>query len=111
MIERVRKEAAECKNPGGPAMCVIDAPLLVESGLIDLCDAVVFVECEPQTRSRRLEKDRHWTPDEIHRREVHQDSLDRKRQLADFVIVNSGDLASTKEQVVRVAANLKHVGE
>ena len=43
VIERIKQDAVNCRAPGGPGMCVIDAPLLLESGLDRLCDVFVFV--------------------------------------------------------------------
>ena len=111
VIQRIEEQIARCRADGGPAICVIDAPLLLESGLIRLCDATVFVECDAATRARRLAEARGWTPDEIQRREAHQQPLGRKREMADFVVVNSDDRAATTKDIEEIVAQLKPTGE
>jgi len=111
VVERVKAEVEACQLGGGPELCVIDAPLLIESGLAELCDATVFVECEAAERVRRLAENRGWTPVEIKRREAMQESLARKREQADFVVVNSGDLATTRACVQKVAAHFSRSGD
>ena len=107
---RIERDVAACRR-NGTGLCVIDAPLLLETGLDRLCDATVFVECDPDTRGRRVADHRGWSPDQIQRREEHQHPLDRKRQRADYVVVNSGDLETTRRQVERIAAGLTQTGE
>ena len=92
-------------------MCVVDAPLLLESGLDRLCDVTLFVECDAATRAARLATARGWAPDEIERREARQRPLDRKRQAADLVVPNSGDLAATRTRVREIAASLGYDGD
>ena len=111
VISKIEQEVAECGACGGPALCVIDAPLLQESGLERLCDVTAFVECDKATRTRRLTESRGWAPDQVDRREAHQQPLDRKRQTADFVITNTGDLATLREHVEQIAAHLKQTGD
>ncbi|MFM8698844.1 MAG: dephospho-CoA kinase, partial [Phycisphaerales bacterium] len=84
--------------PGTRAL-VIDAPLLLEAGLRDACDTVIFVDCPLETRQSRVAATRGWTPAELTRREAAQWPLDRKRSLADHVICNDGDPASLRAQV------------
>lgn len=40
---------------GGPAVTVLDVPLLVQAGWAGACDRIVVVECEEPVRRRRLE--------------------------------------------------------
>ncbi|NDC64807.1 MAG: dephospho-CoA kinase, partial [Planctomycetia bacterium] len=56
----------------GPEGCgpvvVLDVPLLVQSGWIDLCDRVIVVACDEAVRHERLAK-RRWSPQERASRE------------------------------------------
>lgn len=110
VVERIRNQVAGCRD-GGRAMCVIDAPLLLESGLIELCDVTVFVDCDPATRTRRLAGTRGWAPDEIERREARQEPLARKREVADFVVENDGDPAATRQCIEEIVAHLNPSGD
>jgi len=109
VIDQIRREIAEWRAGGG-ATCVVDAPLLLESDLVRLCDVTIFVECSPDTRARRLAAGRGWERAEIERREARQQPLGRKREMADFVVVNDGDLAATRKQVEQVIAQIQHNG-
>ena len=48
--EEILKEAQAAKE----SIVVIDAPLLIESGLCDVCDKIVFVSAEKETRILRI---------------------------------------------------------
>jgi len=106
VVARTEEATAAWRAADGPALCVIDAPLLLESGLARLCDVTVFVDCDRATRGERIARDRGWSPDEIGRRESRQAALSRKRERADFVVRNDGGLAETKEQVESIVAQL-----
>ncbi len=110
VIERTKERVAACREEGG-GMCVIDAPLLLERGLIDLCDATVFVECDAAVRAARLAESRGWTPEEIARREARQAPLARKQEMADHVVGNDGDVAATRQNVQEIVAHLNPFGE
>jgi dephospho-CoA kinase len=71
----------------GPALLVLDVPLLIEVGLDRRCDALWFVDVPEERRMERAQKNG-FSPEEVRRREVHQAPLDRKRARADFVLRN-----------------------
>jgi dephospho-CoA kinase len=58
---------------------VLDVPLLVEVGLYERCDRVVFVDADRPTRLRRVAESRGWDEAELTRREKNQLPLDKKR--------------------------------
>lgn len=105
VIERIREELAQCEADG-VAMCVIDAALLIETGLNAMCDAVVFVDCDRDVRVRRVSDSRGWRAEEMSHREAAQLPLEDKKKIADYVVINNGDLTTTRKQVKQVAANL-----
>lgn len=74
----------------GASGVVIDAPLLLEAGLADQCDVVLFVESPRETRLQRVIKNRGWDEQELDRREKSQEGLEKKRRIAHDVIVNTG---------------------
>ena len=91
--------------PEDVAAFVIDAPLLFEAGLADSCDAVVFVEAAREKRLERV-RIRGWDDEELSRREESQMPLDEKRDRADYVVENNGDLDRLTEQVRRVLSEI-----
>jgi dephospho-CoA kinase len=80
---------------------VLDAPLLLEGGLIDACDCTVFVSAGPATRAARAAA-RGWTEDELARREAAQARLDLKKRRATYTIDNDGSLADIHRQVLAI---------
>lgn len=83
-------------------MIVIDSPLLYEADLDLICDAVIFVEADLQTRIERSEKAHDWPEGELARREKTQQSLDMKRARADYICENNSTLANLRKQVERI---------
>lgn len=81
---------------------VLDSPLLYEAGLDRECDVVWFVEAERGVRARRLEQVRHWSLEELDRREKLQKPLDFKRAKADYRIVNNSSIEDLRLQVARL---------
>jgi dephospho-CoA kinase len=77
---------------------VIDAPLLIEAGLNQACDAVIFVDCPFETRLKRVIESRGWDEDQLRNREATQIGLDKKRSSADHIIINDGDTARIEQQ-------------
>jgi dephospho-CoA kinase len=77
---------------------LLDAPLLLEGGLIDRCDVVVFVHANPASRAARA-RARGWTDAELERRQQAQAPLAAKRARAAFAIDNDGPLDATRRQV------------
>lgn len=89
------------------SMVVLDAPLLLETGLDRFCSHLVFVEAPLALRRKRVVERRGWGAAELSRREAHQVGLKKKRALADFVIDNSGSLSSTRKQVEMIVASVR----
>jgi len=77
---------------------VIDAPLLVEAELDGLCDVVAFVDCPPEARRQRAAA-RGWDPEELDRRERHQQPLELKRERADLIVDGNAQIETTFQQV------------
>ncbi len=97
-IEARRKALFAAAPPGSRAL-VIDAPLLLEAGLGDQCDAVVFVDSKLEDRVSRVAAGRGWDAAQLARRESAQWPLDRKRSSADHVVRNDGSPESLRAQV------------
>jgi len=89
---------------------ILDVPLLFESeelhDLVQACDALVFVDAPIELREARAQAARGWGEGEVARRELTQISPAEKRERADYVIENSGDLADLHAAVSDVLAAL-----
>jgi dephospho-CoA kinase len=101
---RILAELAAAAARGQSAL--LDAPLLLEGGLIDFCDRVLFVDAAPAVRAARAAA-RGWSPDELARREAAQATLPAKRARAHFTLDTSGDLAAMHREVAAVLDQLR----
>lgn len=88
---------------------LLDAPLMLETGLVEFCDRVVFVDCDDAERRRRAAA-RGWPAGEFERREAAQLPLAAKRARASDRIDNGGDHAATARQVDALLAALEANG-
>lgn len=89
---------------GDPSVVAIieDCPLLLETGLGDECDVLVFIDAPFDERLKRLSQTRGWDRAELQKREDRQMPLDTKRRSADYVISNGEASAPIKEQAEHV---------
>ena len=88
----------QLRRVGSCPAAVIDAPLLLEAGWGSICDHIVFVHADRDSRLARI-SDRGWSEEEFLARERAQMPLEEKRSSADIVIDNSGSPEQTYEQV------------
>jgi dephospho-CoA kinase len=79
-------------------IAVLDVPLLLETGLAEHCDALVFVDAGKRTRQARAAK-RGWERSEIGRRESTQKTVNFKRTRADYIVDNNLSKGRTFRQV------------
>ncbi|GJQ58631.1 MAG: dephospho-CoA kinase [Candidatus Scalindua sp. AMX11] len=99
VIRRIKSEINELAVNGKTTLIVIDAALLVETNLIDLCDTILFVKTNRDNCEKRAQINRIWTLGEIEKRERFQGSVNDKMQNADFIIDNDFSKANTLKQV------------
>jgi dephospho-CoA kinase len=86
---------------------IIDAPLLIEAGLDEQCDAIVFVDASIETRLNRIKTSRGWSEEEFNRREAAQLPLDKKREKADYVVTNEGNLGEVLHTVGQILEDIR----
>lgn len=102
LIRSRRGEVIARARASGVGVAVIDAPLLLEAGVDEECDAIVFVESPREVRLARVREHRGWTEEELARRERAQWPLERKRAAADEVIVNDGDREALRARAAEI---------
>lgn len=102
---RERAMAAAADDPGVVAFAW-DTPLLFETDLHRACDAVVFVDAPLETRLARVAATRNWDAAELARRENSQWGLDRKREIADYVVSNTAGVEIARGQVQDVLSRI-----
>lgn len=92
------RQQIEALSASGVEVVVLDAPVMMKAGWDRLCDQIVFVETERNTRKQRARM-RGWTDEAFAAREDAQESLDKKRDVSDCVINNSRSQDETFQQV------------
>lgn len=86
-------------NKNGAKVVILDAPTLIENNLQDSMDYNILVWVSKEAQLSRLTKRDAITNNEALNRIKSQMDLDSKKEFVNFIIDNSKDLNSTKEQV------------
>ena len=86
--------------------CIIEVPLLFETSWDRMMQATVVVCCDPTEAIQRASQRLQITRAEVQLRAEAQMSIEEKKKLATFVIDNSGNLDSTRNQVQAVYQKL-----
>ena len=84
----------------GVQVAVLDAPVMLKAGWDRFCDQIWFIDAPYEVRLKRA-KSRGWTEAEFRDRELAQEPVERKRELADLVLDNSGEVEYTERQIER----------
>ncbi|WP_145409453.1 dephospho-CoA kinase [Paenibacillus xylanexedens] len=100
-IRREMRERAAAYEQAHPDKLVVsDIPLLYESGLEKGFDEVVVVYVPRELQRERLMSRDGLTGEQADARIAAQMDIEKKKQLADIVIDNSGSWADTEQQVI-----------
>ena len=99
-VHRQRKKHVQ----NGVQLCVLDAPLLLESGWDHLVDQIIFVAAPAKVCWNRI-KNRGWLETEWKQREAAQLSVEEKFRRANFVLDNSGDTDHLRIQIESLVSN------
>lgn len=86
-IRRLAEQKIEqlTSSPTPPRAIIVDAPLLVEAGWVNLCDYILFIDTPDEVRMQRA-LERGWTRQQWHDREAAQASMEQKRRAATHFI-------------------------
>lgn len=95
----VKKDLKEKVGKVSEGLVVVDVPLLFEAGWKNLFEKIVVVWSPKKIQHRRLKEHRRYGAKESERIIRSQWSIDKKKNLADFVIDNSASISDTKKQV------------
>jgi len=104
----IAKEISRQRNEherNGVQLCLLDAPLLVESGWDHIVDLIIFVSASSEVRWNRIKK-RGWSKTEWEQRESAQFSVEKKTGRAQIILDNSGDTDHLRTQVETVVHDL-----
>jgi dephospho-CoA kinase len=103
--EEIKKESQRLEN--NHKKYLIDIPLFFESNSYE-ADKVIVVYASKQLQINRLIKRDDLTKDEANKRVESQMNIEKKRELADFLLDNSKDLQHLGNEVKRL---IKFMGE
>lgn len=106
-IRQACEREIRAAEASGRRLCIVDAALILEAGRRERFDRIVVVSAPEEVQVDRLVRTRGLSPAEARERLASQWTTSAKAALADFVIENGGDLASTEGQVARVHAALE----
>lgn len=97
--KRIYENIENIKKNGEEKIVVIDAPLLIETNLNEICDEVWIVNCRVNTQIDRLIKRNNFTYEEAIKRIGAQMSYEEKLKFCDKVIDNNNDIENTKNDI------------
>ncbi len=100
-----RLEALE--GTGRAVWAVLDVPLLIERGLIDICDFLVFVEVPDELRASRAAERHGWSLQEWRAREAAQADLAEKKNRADAILNNADGYEALMAQVQELLTRIR----
>jgi dephospho-CoA kinase len=111
VIRRQEEWMQEIGKRDPHAVAIVEAALILEAGAGKRFDRLVVVTCDPDQRARRwagrLKVDEETARREVMRRTAAQLPDEEKIKAADYVIDNSGSLATTREQVAEIWKKLR----
>ena len=105
IFEEMEKQLEENKNA---PIVVLDAPLLIETGLHNRCDKVLIVTCTRGKREARAIKRSNLPKLEVRKRMDQQLPDSERKKNADYIISNNGTIENTFRQVDKVLKELNY---
>ncbi len=103
ILASTRMDIIEEAGRSGATAVVIDAPLLYEAGLDQMCDAVIYINTPRDRRLRQVQESRGWPEEEMDRREKAQTPLQKKRKMSQYIITNTStpdDLSNATRRIL-----------
>lgn len=95
----IREHMLEKSRQSNSPYCILEIPLLIESGQFREMDRVLVVTCKSSIREKRLQQDRNLDLQTIHRILDTQLSDEERSAEADDVIINDSTIESLEKQV------------
>ncbi|HZI50572.1 MAG TPA: dephospho-CoA kinase [Terriglobia bacterium] len=107
--QRQNEFLAQAGSADPRAIGIVEAALIVEVGTYRDYDKLIVVTCSPKVQRERLRARSGLSPEQIESRIASQMPMEEKVKVADFVIDNSGDIGSTRQQVEEVYRQLRAI--
>ncbi len=103
ITEEVKKEIASC----GKDVVIVDAPALFESGIDSMCDIIVSVLADEETRIRRIMKRDSLSREKAEERIHAQKDDNFYRNRSHFVLENNEMLEESEEAVHKILKSVR----
>lgn len=87
-------------------LIIIDAPLLIESGLNKFVDKVIVVKTNYSNQIKRIQRKTLLSRNQIIKRIKLQMPLKEKIKFSNYVVDNNGSISNTEKQVKKILQNL-----
>lgn len=105
---RMNELASEYERSQPDKLIIVDIPLLYESKMQSLFDGIIVVYVPRELQLDRLMKRDGLSEEQAMQRLDAQMNIEDKRQMADYVIHNEGDLDRTKRQVLELIKQIEY---
>ena len=103
VIEQIKKGIKECQDD----LIFLDVPLLYEVHWDVLCDKVIVVYVDEKTQLERLMKRNHISQEEAFNLMQQQISIEKKKEMGDYILDNRQDYQELYENIERVLKVIK----
>ena len=108
IVGEIASRLRKIENSRKDEIVVIDAPLLIETGLAKKVDILIVVNLNRVRQKARVLKQKRISQDQILKRIRSQLSLSKKIAIADYVIDNNGKKNDTRRQVKKIWEEIKN---
>ncbi len=98
----IREEICKQIQEQTGEMVIIDAPLLIETGLQEIVDKIIVVTASRDTQIKRLKMRNLFSDLQIETRIDSQLPLEAKIEKADYIINNNGSILETTIQIKKI---------
>ena len=105
VMQRIEELIADCNERDDIKAIVLDVPLLAETGWQRRCDKLIFIACDRQKRVERAENPENFEKILL-KRENFQISLDKKAEIAHYIVENNSDFSEFATQIENVFSRL-----
>jgi dephospho-CoA kinase len=102
IAERIIQEIEEIKSKKNTEIIVLDVPIPIEHGFIDVVDTIWALKADKEFRIDRIMKRNGLTREEAISRINAQISDEEYERIADEIIYNNGDVVQLEKDVVRL---------
>ncbi len=98
-VKQYIRDYLALKKQQGQKVCVVEAALLLEDHYQEFCDTIWYIHTDKEIRIQRLMENRGYTREKSESIIASQAPEEFFRANADYVVINNGDFAETRQQI------------